>query len=59
LVPIRPGIVKHGQSGRLAQEAMKLFRYPEKAMPDEGITIYAEAYTDGSWQLHPCNRLAR
>ena len=39
--------------------AMNLILYPEKAIPDEGITIDVEAYTDGSWQLHSRNRLAK
>lgn len=39
--------------------AMNLILYPEEAIPEEGITIDVEVYTDGSWQLHSRNRLAK
>lgn len=39
--------------------AMTLILYPEKGIPEEGLTIDIEAFTDGSWQLYSRNRLAK
>lgn len=39
--------------------AMSLILYPKDEIPEEGLTVDIEVYTNGSWQLHSRNRLAK
>ncbi len=39
--------------------AMNLLLYPDKGIPNEGITIDIEAFVDGKWQLYSRNQLAK
>lgn len=39
--------------------AISLLLYPEKGIPEEGLTIDIEAFVDGEWQLYSRNRLAK
>jgi tetratricopeptide (TPR) repeat protein len=39
--------------------AMNLIIYPEEGIPEEGLDVDVEVFTDGSWRLHSRNRLAR
>jgi tetratricopeptide (TPR) repeat protein len=39
--------------------AMNLILYPEEGIPEEGLNVDVEVYTDGEWQLHSRNRLAK
>jgi len=41
------------------QAAMSLRVYPDKGIPDEGLTVDIEAFVGGAWQLHSRNRLAK
>jgi hypothetical protein len=38
---------------------MNLLLYPDKGIPNEGLTIDIEAFVDGSWQLYSRNQLAK